>query len=862
MLSWNDYIEELLATSTVLDNMSLQNSDNAITVSPIVKASIQMLESMIETEGHHNVFVFPEFKELIYEFVLSKIVFNVAAGKINISYDPHSFKAGQKLKYKNCIVEFDQYVDKDFDGAERLYIKFSDGGRYGVPPKIAPIFQIADEGAKRFSSEKAFFEVYSATKALQELESSPNRKNIIDALTDYKTHLDGSIFLITNVKNAKEYFDQTFINGIPLKDVLLIGKVQTDGSIDSCYPGQLSGNPAIVLASDLYSVIKAIEQGAKVQSIIINSSQNTVIDNQLDTLDDLSREEFPILCLTDTSNSFDLDVLLDRGYNVWRWDANSLVETIHASNQKTTGKRIRNCAKQALSYERVNCAEITEALHLIYSHKAEIENQGTDVIATYNKLFNLLFTSLRIAVPFEREEICRAQSILDECKVALEHEKRFMSQELYRDLVKAITNFEKFFVISFENPKVSKIAQIISSNKYSSICIVIADRLDKMRCEEYWRNFAVRKHSRTVVKVLYPQEYVLSDTVLYDATIVVGWLNNKNMRNVIYCYGTQEYIVLMYECEEKWRKAHTRTWSRSLSNSSNNRIVKNSFSRKARATISDRRFTDEPMVSHEDTFDELTDIENLIQINTYRQYGVSANGQNQIVEAYPVNFVGGYLAFYRTGHKVITVTDIIVDGKDNVSLKTPDLLRNGDFVAVREAQRDIIRDIADKILENSGKPHARDIALRWREALSVETMFYTMDEIYHNLQSHGCTRGYQTVKNWIEDEDQFSLSSKDDLICIAKALNDDMLLESIDDVYMAGIDVKRAHVKAGQYLSQKLRAQVADRIAEFGEIDAFNIWDPIELQLEDIGKVIILKIIDINRPIQIDSGNTNRLLSE
>jgi hypothetical protein len=227
-------------------------------------------------------------------------------------------------------------VDKDFDSAERLYIRFSDGGRYGVPPKIAPIFQIADEGARKFSSEKAFFEVYSATKALQELESSPNRKNIIDALTDYKTHLDGSIFLITSIKNAKEYFDQTFINGTPLKDVLLIGKVQTDGSIDSCYSGQLSGNPAIVLASDLYSVIKAIERGANVQSIIINSSQNTVIDNQLDTLDDLSNEEFPILCLTDTSNSFDLDLLLDRSYNVWRWDANSLVETIHTSNQKTT----------------------------------------------------------------------------------------------------------------------------------------------------------------------------------------------------------------------------------------------------------------------------------------------------------------------------------------------------------------------------------------------------------------------------------------------------------------------------------------------------------------------------------------------
>ena len=480
MLSWNEYIEELLSTPTVLDNMSLQYGDNAIAVSPIVKASIQMLESMIETEGRHNVFVFPEIKELLYEFVLSKIVFNVAAGKINITYDPQTFKSGQKLKYKNCVVEFDKYVKEDFDGKERIYIRFSDGGTYGLPPEIAPIFQIADSDTKRFSKSKAFYDVYSAKRALEEAKALPENRNIIEALTDYKTHLDGSIFLITNVKNAKEYFDQTFINGIPLKDVLLIGKVQTDGSIDSCYPGQLSGNPAIVLASDLYSVINAIGQGAKVQSIIINSSQNTVIDNQLDTLDDLSREEFPILCLTDTSNSFELDVLLNRGYNVWRWDANSLVETIHDSNQKTTGKRIRNCAKQALTYERVNCAEITEALHLIYSHKSEIENQGTDVISAYNKLFSLLFTSLRIAVPFEREEIGRVQGILEECKVALEHEKRFMSQELYRDLVKAIANFEKVFVFSFDNPKVSKIAEIISSKKYSSVCIVITDRLDKM----------------------------------------------------------------------------------------------------------------------------------------------------------------------------------------------------------------------------------------------------------------------------------------------------------------------------------------------------------------------------------------------
>ena len=92
-------------------------------------------------------------------------------------------------------------------------------------------------------------------------------------------------------------------------------------------------------------------------------------------------------------------------------------------------------------------------------------------------------------------------------------------------------NFEIVFTLTYQNPKVSRIAEIISSKKYSSICIVIADKLDKMLCEEYWRNYCVRKHSPTIVRVMYPQEYANADIVKCDATIVVGWLNSKNMKN-------------------------------------------------------------------------------------------------------------------------------------------------------------------------------------------------------------------------------------------------------------------------------------------------------------------------------------------
>lgn len=863
MLSWNDYIDDLLLTPSVLDNMTLQYGDNMANVSPIVKASIQMLESMISTEGPHNVFVFPEIKELLFEFLVSKIVFNVAAGKINITYDPHEFKHGQKLKYKNCVVAFDAIEIDKVSGVERFYISLKDMQRYGVSLDMAPIFQIASESTRRLSTYKAFMEVFSAKKAKEEANAIKQQKDLLELLCDYKTHLDGSIFLVTNAKAAKEHFDNMQINGDPLKDVLLIGKANQDGDIQNCYAGQLSGNPAIVLASDFYSVYQAVSRGAKVQSIIVDASMGSLIENQLDVLDDLSQEEFPILCLTDTNNSFDLGVLADRNYNVWRWDETSLVEAVHCSELKNAGNRIKNCANQNISFENVKCEEISNALRLLYLHKAEIETQGTDIIATYNKLFSLLFTALRSAIPFASDEIKNVKNVLGECKNTLENEKRFINPELYDSLTTVINGFSRVFDSAFKNPKVCKISEILESRKYSSLCIVIAEKLDKTKCEEYWRNYAVRKHIATVVRVLYPQEYANSDVSRYDASIIVGWLNNKNMRNVIYSFGTSDYVVLTYPCEDKWRKAHTRAWNKTLSNSHNQRIVKNSFSKKVKGGVSEERFNiQKAIVSEESAFDELSDIENLIQTNTYRQYGVTSDNLESVVDAYPINFVGGYLSFYRSGHKVITVTDVITAGKENVTPKKPDELSIGDFVVVRDSQRDIIKDIADKILEKSGMGEIRSVALRWKDALNVETIFSTTEEIYHSLKNNGCERGYQTVKNWIEDEEQFSVSSKEDLICIAKTLNDEMLIESIDEVFDAGITVRRAHVKAGQYLSQKLRTQIIEKLPEIGEIDTFNIWDPIVLNLEDIGKVIILKIIDINKPIKVDSGNTNRLLSE
>ena len=135
------------------------------------------------------------------------------------------------------------------------------------------------------------------------------------------------------------------------------------------------------------------------------------------------------------------------------------------------------------------------------------------------------------------------------------------------------------------------------------------------------------------------------------------------------------------------------------------------------------------MPEEQETADELGEIELVIRENKFKQYvkGGSHVG-SEIVSAIPVNFVGGYLAFYRTGHTLISATKIILSDSDKIETKLPAELRVGDFIVVRETDRDLVREIADIALENSGRGNLRKIASQWRDALEIELLFYSVDD--------------------------------------------------------------------------------------------------------------------------------------
>ena len=192
----------------------------------------------------------------------------------------------------------------------------------------------------------------------------------------------------------------------------------------------------------------------------------------------------------------------------------------------------------------------------------------------------------------------------------------------------------------------------------------------------------------------------------------------------------------------------------------------------------------------------------------------------------------------------------------------PEQLKMGDFVVVRETAKDLIREMADVILARSGKAGLREMAGKWKEALEIETLFYSDDEIYQHLQNAGCTKGYQAVRGWIHDDDVIAPQSRQDLEHIASATGSGVLKELLDQIYDAAQTVRSAHIQAGRVLSMHLRSRIVEALKGHVDIDPFNIWEPIEMQVEGIGTVRILKIIDIGAPVTVDIADTNRLIDE
>lgn len=862
-MNWDNFIHKLINTKTQLDDICLSFPGEAekVPIPPVVKASILMLDKMIKNQGCYNIFVFPEKKVILNAFVLYKLIYNLCMGKIHRDYDPAKFKPGERLKLGKSIVEF---VGTEFRNGENcLILASSDLKHYSAPITYLPFFQKANT-KRPLNSHRKFYASLQGIKSL--IEKKSHGSQLITELAEYKTHINNSIFSMMSIKNAKEMISGYMLDKKRVDDIFLVGQTDNSGSVRNIGVGQLSGIPSIVFAPNLFQIIAASENGHPIQSLIIDISNSNEIQTQLTWLDSLLRLEIPIVCITDAVNSFDLHHFISRAFNVWRWDSTSLRDILLGSLTPATEKKYMNCVNHDVGFEEIESQEISGAMKLLSAHSRNFASCSAKMMRLYKELSNLSFSAIRETACFSPAFINKTKDVLQECEIALEDEKKFISPERFDDCKMLISHLEKVYDVNYRLPKQKALADLLILRRFKKVYLIVPERTDKLRIDKYWADWCSKNNLCTDIEVLHPGDYYLTECEPDAVTIIACWFRRTIMRKLLFGFNSDKYIVLLYDYECRWRDYDRQKWFLAMNDTQNREIIDKSFSSdQIEFLTGDRRyFLNQPTDDTGFLYDELNEIEINLRNSSYRQYVVSTTDTPglEITEAIPVSYVGSYFSFYKNNHKLIVITKIITENSKEIEVKTAEQLKVGDFVAVRETDLDLIKDLANIILKRRGSEDLREMAMKWKEAIRIDQLFSTQNSLFKRLKKLGCTRGYHTVSGWIADEDMIAPEQKEDLKFIGEATESDVLLERLDEIFDAAQKVRNAHRLAGKILSRQMKGRIAEFLMNCGDIDPFNIWKPIEIEIDQIGRVRILKIIDISPVVSVNVTNTNRLIEE
>lgn len=497
-MEWNDYINGILKKEWAFDNirLSLNGESESYSVPPIIKVSILLLDRIISAQGRYNILVFPEKFQTLFIFMLIKVLHNITEGKIKKSYNPDSFEVGEKLKFGNCVVEFNGEEIRD----GKLCLKFETSDcSISAPVKILPLFQRTNTN-RRLSSHHHFVDAkHRANKILGQLEVE---EEPLAVLADYKTHLDSSIFYIAPIISTKEQLRNYKLNGKSIEEILLIGHADYTGEIRNIGAGQLAGIPAIVLSSDLYAVREAVIKNAHIESLIVDVSNSNTINSQLDAIDDLMHMGVLVTCITDVADSFDLQHLVDRSFNIWRWDEDYITDSLYGTSPLLADQKTKHCAKRIVEYITVADNEISNSLKKLYQHRTEFSDQSAQMISLFDRLFSAILVALRAVTPVFSTEQALIQHNLSECDSALEKEKAFMSDDSYSDYKTIINNLKEIFSPAFTFPKHFELQEHLKANNYPAVYIIVQDKSDKNSLQKYWRMWCSTNELETKITIL------------------------------------------------------------------------------------------------------------------------------------------------------------------------------------------------------------------------------------------------------------------------------------------------------------------------------------------------------------------------
>ena len=393
----------------------------------------------------------------------------------------------------------------------------------------------------------------------------------------------------------------------------------------------------------------------------------------------------------------------------------------------------------------------------------------------------------------------------------LRQSQRWLAPEVVRTVRSAIDGLDKLVgQVLTGAAKADALTQFIDEgHRRRAICAIAAR---SPRTAEHLRNlFDDRDPYMNVLPIP-----AINTSDHFDIVVVPGWPNGGRFSRLLSLSVTSDIRVIGYPFELDWLRNHRArdaafrcsNWMQRGTQASILGIDQDLLVGTApRPHAPDQEPSDDPVI--------------LVQRRVARRRVTPrlASSYEESKEAQVVHFVGNCHALFTRWAQLPVLNGLF--GIDRgpgrkIEYTLGSRLSPGDFVLFRSGgDKEFTRLIAEELLGEEEYNSIRRVAERWKPVL--RRIGSEPSLVQQRLEECGLRRTKATISRWLTDPDHIAPSRASDIEIVAKATRDGTLLRSLSETTEAIAQIRGAHVRAGNQLTDLILGELRGRMEEVGE---------------------------------------------
>ncbi|PNY37249.1 hypothetical protein C2E31_08800 [Rhodopirellula baltica] len=770
-----------------------------------------------------------------------------------------SFSPGQKVLVDyEAVAEFDGFEDAN---GRRMFWLLKYNTTKGVTTRSRTSWPISDlyrlvpvdrDRVVRGEIKRGKRNEISELSGLSFLFNGPNKADV-HAITK-------KVIVVMPTTVAADFCKSTLLYGQPIKDVIPVGQVSADGEEMERWSTRFGAQePVLLFASDLDVACSfAQDNQDDIELVIVDVAGRNREKHA--SIKRLNTRKIPCLLIASERIANETEVDQHNDFSVWEWGADDLralvwpEKRLPSSNSEIAKfeSRVQSTSSARPIVEKIAFPIVTDTYKTFCSLRRLAKQRGPDGPRELEEIVSEAFYAITRLMRCSAELTNKSQSVVDvdhriTAMTKVMNSSNYLSAEERSAAALVVDRIVEFRdQMLRRNPKQIALQGVLE--KHPTIDLLCPDARLVMELE------GIYKHRRNRVFAS-----AVSGELFHNGLLVTGWFRKSRMASVLTPPIADPLILLLYDVERRWHQQfaeHRLTMREERKRLKGRQAIFPAIDgwKKPKEKV-------EVVESEESGIDNIEEVSSEID-ERFRQRiydRVSGGHSDADTKARLLLFAGGLYGLFTDNYKLNVVThlfDTAFDADDDKAIVKVCGAKDvsvGDRIVFRTKSRDLIREVADELIEDG----QREISGLWRVALRNYMSEHSVSDesMCSKLRAAGCNSQAQAISNWIRDDGMIAPQQyRTDVPIIAKVTDDEALKSQLKAVVEAIRNVRSAHQqKAPRLIAKRIRAKAAEVVRQ-EQAD-----EPV-IHLD--GDLILVRVAETaSKPIPVKYTAANRLVA-